>query len=143
MKRPVAFTLIELLVTIATVSVLIGLMMPVLGAARHSTRRAVCGSNLHQLGLAANLYLGDHRGRYWRYFSKAPGGRLWWFGFEPGGPGVGENRPLDKTQSVLAPYLSTLDDRFQCPAFPYGDPAFFPKFASAQRHLWIQRRSHR
>jgi len=127
-KRSGAFTLIELLVTITTVGVLIGLMVPVLGTARLNARQAVCGSNLHQLGLAANMYLGDYNGRYWRYFSNAPGGRLWWFGFEPGGPGAGSNRPLDKSQSVLAPYLTTLNDRFQCPAFPYDDPAFFPKF---------------
>ena len=128
MKRSGAFTLIELLVTIAVVGMLIGLMVPVLGVARCGARQAVCGSNLHQLGLGANLYLDDYDGRYWPYFSNVTGGRLWWFGFEPGGPNAGTNRPLDKTQSVLAPYLSTLDDRFQCPAFPYDDPAFFPKF---------------
>lgn len=128
MKRSGAFTLIELLVAVATVGVLIGLMVPVLGTARRGAGQAVCGSNLHQLGLAANMYLADHNGRYWRYFDNAPGGRRWWFGFEPGGPGAGTHRPLDKTQSVLAPYLTTLDDRFQCPAFPYDDPAFFPKF---------------
>ncbi len=54
-----AFTLIELLVVIAIIAVLIALLMPSLGVARNQARATVCGTRLHQLGVATSLYLSD------------------------------------------------------------------------------------
>jgi prepilin-type processing-associated H-X9-DG protein len=118
-----------LLVVISILALLIAILLPSLAAARDAGRRAACGSNLHQLGVATNLYLHENRSHFWRYHVTAPGGRLWWFGYELGGPGTGAGRPLDKSRSVLAPFLATQSDAFQCPAFPYEDSAYFPKFA--------------
>jgi len=53
------FTLIELLAVIAIIALLIGVLLPALGAARLSARSAVCTSNTRQLVVAANLYLDD------------------------------------------------------------------------------------
>jgi prepilin-type N-terminal cleavage/methylation domain-containing protein len=58
-----AFTLIELLVVIAVVAILAALLLPALASAKDSGRRAVCMSNLHQIGIAIHAYAEEHEGR--------------------------------------------------------------------------------
>jgi prepilin-type N-terminal cleavage/methylation domain-containing protein/prepilin-type processing-associated H-X9-DG protein len=54
------FTLVELLTVIAVLTILAGLLLPVLSQARESARRTTCISNLRQLGLAHLMYVHDH-----------------------------------------------------------------------------------
>src|ERR1051325_9658755 len=57
-----SFTLIELLVVVAIIAILAALLLPALGRAKENGKRAVCASNLHQFGLALNMYADDNSG---------------------------------------------------------------------------------
>ncbi|MEM9752185.1 MAG: prepilin-type N-terminal cleavage/methylation domain-containing protein [Planctomycetota bacterium] len=54
------FTLIELLVVISIIALLIGLLLPALGAARDTARAVTCLSNIRQIGVSHISYATDH-----------------------------------------------------------------------------------
>ncbi|MAE66417.1 MAG: hypothetical protein CMJ18_19280 [Phycisphaeraceae bacterium] len=55
-------TLVDLLVTMALLSMLVALLLPVISYAKEATRRVTCAGNLRHLGTAILMYAGDHRG---------------------------------------------------------------------------------
>jgi len=59
-RRFGGFTLIELLVVIAIIAILAALLLPALAKARERGYRASCKSNLHQQGVALQIYTGDN-----------------------------------------------------------------------------------
>lgn len=63
-KAGAGFTLIELLVVLSIVSLLTGVLLPVLGKARRQGRVLQGMNNLRQIALAVNVYATDNDGGY-------------------------------------------------------------------------------
>ena len=60
MRQKTAFTLVELLVVISIISLLMGILMPVLTKTRQQGQSAMCLSNLRQMVITAMMYANNN-----------------------------------------------------------------------------------
>jgi prepilin-type N-terminal cleavage/methylation domain-containing protein/prepilin-type processing-associated H-X9-DG protein len=119
-----AFTLVELLVVIAIIAILLAMLLPVLSKGKLSAQRAACESNLRQLGVATELYLGDNAGFFFkRCDALNAAGQQWWFGWLQGTTVPEGQRAFDLSTGVLFPYLHGSDVRL-CPSPAWNAPQF-------------------
>lgn len=101
-SRQRGFSLIEVLVVIAIIAVLIGILVPVLGAMRDNARSAQCMANLRQIGTVTYAIVDEQKGD-WPF----------WVSNMPSSPPVGRKSMTD----VYAGHMSSLEC-FRCPADP-------------------------
>lgn len=75
-----AFTLIELLVVISIIALLISILLPALSQAREAGRRALCVSNMRQVGMLFMAYEQDQGVLPPYYTGSNPSGQKGWEG---------------------------------------------------------------
>jgi prepilin-type N-terminal cleavage/methylation domain-containing protein/prepilin-type processing-associated H-X9-DG protein len=130
MRANRGFTLIQLLVVIAIIGILVAILVPVLARAKASALKAICASNLYQIGKALHMYAKDWDGYAPPYTTQAAASRE---SLEevnsgrrkPGDPGYREwydeqHRPTGKElRAAYEPYVKDNATWF-CPAQPYA-----------------------
>ncbi|MEM9345935.1 MAG: DUF1559 domain-containing protein [Planctomycetota bacterium] len=121
-----AFTLIELLVVVSIIALLIAILLPVLGAARESTRAMMCKSNLRQIGVGVLSFSADNKQTLpgvslggWKSV-ETPGDAGW---LSRGGTTkeIWENAP---TEGVIYEYMES-KDLYLCPSVTPSETANF------------------
>jgi prepilin-type N-terminal cleavage/methylation domain-containing protein/prepilin-type processing-associated H-X9-DG protein len=149
LTTPRGFTLIELLVVISIIALLVGILLPALGAARESAKRIKCLSNARQIGIAQIAYSTESKEFFIHYkneFDALPFGLSaprnvggWWWtsklvadGFLPNGGSyvcpTMDDKAVGKDAHAFKDLLTTTDPEKRNPRWNlvhYGMNAFY------------------
>ncbi|MCG8407355.1 MAG: DUF1559 domain-containing protein [Phycisphaerales bacterium] len=74
-RQRLGFSLIELLVVIAIIGLLLAILLPVMSMAREEGKKAVCMSNLRQIGFGVAMYLEKDNNLPWTYVHRLTNGQ--------------------------------------------------------------------
>ncbi len=110
------FTLIELLVVISIIALLIGILLPVLGAARSEARAIRCAAHQRSLASAFTAYTIDNRDTLppsYAYLDSSGG-----YGFKPGSYNTGHPGGYLHWSGLI--FELTEGDAFTCPSLENG-----------------------
>src|SRR5579872_7007563 len=119
-KRGAGFSLLELLVVIAVIAILAALLLPALNRAKQKAYDTECRSNLHQWGLALQMYVADAH----QYPADSDQfGEYLGYALLDLAPYVGEKAPQDNYGMITSPLHSV----YHCPSYDrlpgaYDDP---------------------
>lgn len=118
-----AFTLIELLVVIAIIALLLSILLPGLQRAKEAGMRAVCLSDLHQLGLSWVLYAEESKGLIvnggtspMQNLGGSPIKYGWWPGYSPSWVGwmkPATALPIQEGSTSVSSYGTTLQEQLE------------------------------
>ncbi|MEQ9460704.1 MAG: prepilin-type N-terminal cleavage/methylation domain-containing protein [Phycisphaeraceae bacterium] len=107
-RRTHGFTLIELLVVISIIALLIGILLPALGAARNTARNMGCLSNNRQLVIALYAYAVDNDSSF---PDNTAGGTISWYDLERLGQYLPGELESDANQTIVGGAMVCPSDR--------------------------------